>query len=262
MNAKKLIRDIIIIVIFVVVAVFVLKSTRSGDAGPVESAHGDMAGHSMDGGMVNPHASHGPFLQLSDGDTIVSFGEHSIGSDWYDSTVMRYQAEFLSQGQSEDEALAGSMELALVDGLVELIFKMTSDEYGLEVDDAFLDAEEERFYTERNSREEARQILDEMGFTIDQVRAMWAETELQDRIFRKVAEINGVDPDSPDADVVFNSYLEEKLVMTDWVITDPEIEAVYLSYLDAVNVSEDMGDPYSEEMVDPHGEMESGDVSE
>ncbi len=272
MNTQKILRDVIIVVIVIAAALVVLKTTGPS-AGPVESAHGEGGAHGMagQGGMGDaPQMDHGPSLQLSDGEAIVTYGEHIIGRDWYDNMVARTQVEYMSAGQDEETALVTAMEMSLMDGLIDIVLTSTAEEYDLAVDDAFLDQMEQGFFASFESAEEANQVLNEMGVTMDRLHLMWTEDELKNRIYSKVAELNELDSESPEAEQAFRDFLEEKLVMTEWVIADPEIEAVYLSYIDSVIAGEDIEDTHSaddghghgEEMMNPHGGMDMEEVQE
>jgi hypothetical protein len=272
MNTQKILRDVIIVVIVILLAIVVLKTTGPG-SGPVERAHGEGGAHGMAGqdGMGDaPHMDHGPSLQLSDGEAIVTYGDHVVGRDWYDNMVAKTQAEFMAAGQDEEAALVDAMELSLMDGLIDIVLTSTAEEYDISVDDAYLEQMEQGFYASFESEDAANQVLIEMGVTMDRLHLMWTEDELKNRIYSKVAELNELDPESPESEQAFNDFLEEKLVMTEWVITDPEIEAVYLSYIDAVIAGDEMDDTHSaddghghgEEMMNPHGGMDMEEEQE
>jgi hypothetical protein len=241
MNTGKIVRDVIIVILLAVVVYAGIQLFGSKNPGPVEQvAGGTMENpHAQDPEASPPHMPEPP--ELTAGAPVVTWGDFSVGRDWYDDRVAIETDTMDSQGVDPATASPTPAQIALISGLIEIIFNSSAQEYGIEPDPEEIAAKEATFYGSFETEEEANSMLEEMGISLERLRGMWA-----DDLVAKDTEMNGLEPDTPEGDDAFQTWLEDKVMNTPWVFSDPEMQSIYDSYIEAL-VAFRAGTPESEE---------------
>jgi len=230
MAPRKTLRDALIIAVIVIAAFFILRSRQPG---PIERAEESFpAGNQTIEDLSMVHGA--PRSELSAGETLVALDDRSVGREWFEETAAREQAALLSQDW--DEAMAEQIAglAALVNGCEELIVMQAVEELGLEPDPEALAERERAFFSPFEHEEEAVSFLEQMGMSMGRLRAKWERDLLQQALFSKVAEMQGLDPGEDGAEEIYREWLIDRLFHADFVFADPELEVVFHEYLEEV----------------------------
>ncbi|MCX6646339.1 MAG: hypothetical protein NTY09_08280 [bacterium] len=235
MNLKKILGDILFVVIVIVFALTVFGSRKPG---PVELASRLSQGQqtaSLQGGNATSdqqQVQHN-FAQndISDGDPVISLGDNQIGRDWFIESVEN-QAAQLNDGKMDAESLNVMAELVtLEEGTISLISGQLQAEYGISPDPNVLAENESNFYSNFSTREEAESTALQMGMTMDQLRAHWAKESVDKQLQELFSGASGVPVDSEGFEDAYYNWLIDKIFTADWVFNDPEFEGKFNNFL-------------------------------
>jgi hypothetical protein len=235
-DKRKLARDIAIVLV-VAAAVFLL--LRSRQPGPVEqlsaqSPHGDTTQMPADHGQMPP--------DINAGDPVASIGGRTLGRDWVDDTAARFSDYLVGQEQMDAESASNlAQEEALIEGLVKLIEAQTYEEWNIQPDAEVMAQQEQSFA----SSPDAQQIMEQMGLTKERLEALWRSENQGKQLRQRIAEMDGAEPDSPEADAAYVRWLNEKLAQAQIEFIDPAMQPLYQDYLQSVKDAESIQESIS-----------------
>lgn len=227
MSTKKIIRDAIIIIVIVVAAVVFFGSRQPGPADRLN----DTAAADDPAAQQNMPRVHGePYPEIGEGDPLVKLSDHVIGSEWYDRIVADHYQQYLDEGSDDETAMRLATFDAFLMGLQELVIRNAIDEFGIVPDEEMVAEQEEMFHSSFESTEDSEELLSEMGMAMQQVRTMWEDRSIMTGLFMHIAEMEGVDAGSEEAEQVMEDWIRESVLTADYNFMDPEMEAMYESY--------------------------------
>ena len=227
MSKQKIIRDSIIVLAIVAIAIVFFGSRRSG---PVENISGTIPSHGAGDQQTMPPVHGDPYPELNEGEMLVSLNENAIGSDWFDRMVADLTGEILAEGTDEETAHGQANVEVLLLGLEELVIRKAIDEFGIEPDQEMITEQEHNFQATFETEEEAEAFLAQMGMTMERVHAMWEDQSIMAGLRIHLAEIEGVDPESGEADLVMSDWIREAVFSADYVFHNSDLEALYQGY--------------------------------
>jgi hypothetical protein len=240
MNMKKLLGDILFVVIVIVFALTVFGSRKPG---PVESAAQlSQAGQQQSG---NPHGGNADSGEqpiqhnlaqsnISDGDPVISLGDIYIGRNWFNTSVQNNATE-LNDGQMDEQTLNAMAELVtLEEGFVSLITKQLQKEYGITPDPDKMAENESNFYANFATREEAESTASQMGMTMEQLRAHWEKESVDQKLQEYYSNASGVAVDSDGFEDAYYNWLMDQAMAAEWVFNDPAFEAKFNNFEEAL----------------------------
>ncbi len=230
MNASKKLLDILVVIILIVLVVVFFGSRRPG---PVETARDLMhrnnaehlSPHDLNQGMPMGHPD--LILDISDGDPIITSDAYSVGRDWFEYEFSIRTGNYVNSGMDEETAGMYAIEDVLMLGLRELVILSAVDEFGIEPYEDYIDTQEANFYASLESEGDAEELLRQMGMTMETVRDMWRKDYVTNSLKSRIAELNGVEPMTSAAEETFLTWLDEKIISTEWVFEEPELETLY-----------------------------------
>jgi len=244
MSKRKIVRDIVIIVFLIVAAYFIL---RSREPGPVEKVRGQ-AGEGM---KVEDVASvHASLPDLSQGEPVLEVDGAVIGKDWFENRV-RSEVNFLrdEEGLEESEILELARELALEDGLREIVIRRTIDEWDIEADAESLEERWRALEEQAGGKEEAEILMKQVGVTRERLEERWKFEIAREKLAERVAEMNGVEPGTPEASRAYSEWMRSQILNLQVVFHDPALEELFKSMI------EESGERESEAEIPPEPDL-------
>jgi hypothetical protein len=227
MSSKKVIRDAIIVIVIVAVLVIFFGSRRPG---PVESISGTIPSDGSGDGQAMPPVHGEPYPELNEGDALVTLNNLSIGSDWFDRMLDETEAQIVDEGTDEETALHQAKFEVLLLGLQELVIRNAIDEFGIEPDPEMIAEQEQNFRSSFETDEEIDEFLAQMGMTMERVRTMWEDQSIMAGLRIYLAETQGIDPDSDEADQYMSDWIHDAVLSADFVFHDSDLETLYEGY--------------------------------
>ena len=260
MDMKKSLRDVIIIVLVIIIAILFFKTRKPG---PAEQATPDPTQNGMNSGMdsdmqnqgMPPHGS----LQyvLTDGDPIVHLGDFYVGREWYDEQVNSILPMIEQDGSAGEFALESAKVSALARACRELMYLKLAEDWGITVDQAEIDRRSQEFQAD----EASMQTMEQMGVSFNRLKERW-ETELRmPQLQAHVAGIMSMDPTLPAAEQAFNQFIDTKVLEGGFVFDDDEMAELYNVYVSAMTTEDPTVNPHGEGemgMSNPHAGMDMG----
>ncbi len=250
MNKSKAIRDIVIIIIVCVAAVYIISNRPSGPAdGPAHMANPP----ANQEGVEMMHGQSAP--DIKSGEPVITLGDNWVGQGWIDftaATFMQDDSSHGSGGTGDDEAFT----LALVSGAYELVYEIAVQELNAVADPEELAAKEEEWFSQFESEEAALEFLRENGVTIERMKTMWEGELLGDSLELAIADKFSVEPGSTQAQASFDSWLMRLMGESELIFANPDHETAFRAYFE-----EAAADPHDHGAMedDPHGAGETED---
>lgn len=220
MNKAKVVRDIVLVVAIIIVAVFIFKNKSTGPAEP----NGEIGGGNLhETEHIMPEMVHsGQTPARTEGNPVLTLGDSWVGLEWLDVTSGNNRLKLLADGFDDETASQVAVNQALLEGAFELVFEQAVENFDITVDPGDLEEREALFLEAFESEEEALSLLDEMGKTLDQLRNLWMEELTEKALIARIAEINSLDPDSDEAQTAYDDWIWQKILDTDFIFADPE----------------------------------------
>jgi hypothetical protein len=251
MDARKLIRDALIAIVVLAVAIAFFGSRRSG---PVERAESELNAQTSPDAQTMPVTHAETRLVLSDGEPVVRLDGHVMGRDWFEQEFASTKQQLLDAGMDDSQASTQAVTLVLANGLSSLIIEQAFEEFDIQPDPDHLAALEERFRSNFQSEEEIQHLLQQMGMTMDRVRAMWEEDSKMRALRSIVAGMHEIEPDSPEAGQALSDWIGDRTLSAQWEFLDPDLEALFRDLKEKVlaEVDEEQSDS-AETPTEPTG---------
>jgi hypothetical protein len=222
-NNRKLVRDIVVVLVIVVGAVFLLRYQGRESSPPDRTASTSNQANSSQ--LPQGHGGQRP--ELSAGEPLLKVGDMALGKDWFDDFVTRVEAESPeSEGTNPTANLEFAQMQALIEGLARIVEARAEKEFGLQIDDEITQREQE-FSSQFKSDEEKQQFLEQNGVGIDQLQELWRSEITKKALIEKLAQMSGVDPNSPEGEKVYEDWVKKSVNELDIQFVDPATEALY-----------------------------------
>jgi hypothetical protein len=204
--------------------------------GPVATATDQQGAQDQDPNMVsNPHGGNGgpsiPDVELNAGNPAITLGDTWVGSDWLNTKVAQYTAAQEGQDSPHGADPDAALRQALFEGVSNLVFDNVVKEFGIQASEDELAAKEATFYGTFNTREEAQDLLDSMGMTMDKVRKMWTDELEQSAFIATIAAMNSLDPASDEAKKAADDWFLQRIAGANLVFADESQKAMFDSIL-------------------------------
>lgn len=198
-------------------------------AGPVQTP-ADSQGNDM---VSNPHAGgdgmdhSAPAVELNAGDPAITLGENWVGTDWLNAKIAYYMS--LQEGEDSPHVADSDSALkqALFEGISNLVFNDVIREFGIEASPDEIAAKETTFYSSFSTPEEAQQLLDSMGMSMDRVRQMWKDDLEETAFVGTIAAMNSLDPASEDAKNAANEWFLQRIAGSELVFANESQKALF-----------------------------------
>jgi len=224
MNTRKVIRDALIAIVVLALAVAFFGSRRSG---PVERTQSELDTEQSPHAQGTPVAHGERRAELSDGEPVVRLDGHVMGRDWFEQEFASAKEQLLAEGMDDSEASELAATRVMENGLSRLTIEQAFDEFDIQPDPEDLAAMEEHFRSSFESEEEIQDFLRQMGMTMERVRAMWEEDSRIIGLRSIAAGMREIPPDSPEANRALSDWIRDRMLSTQWEFVDPDLEALF-----------------------------------
>ena len=120
-----------------------------------------------------------------------------------------------------------------------LIEHQAADQFGIVPDEDRLRERYDNLILSFDSEDEALEFIRKQGMDINRLKALWEREEIEIRLWDKVENMLGVEPGSEEADQAYSSWLQERLLESQFEFIDPELESLFDHYMNIDAWSED-----------------------
>jgi len=245
MNKVKITRDLIIIAIVIVVAVFISRSmankTASEQTGPVNS-NAVPAKHPGN----SPHA--GAIPDLTAGDAAITMGDYTVGSEWLEAQT---ESLFMKLAASDpDYDMNKARRDIIAEGVYNLVTLNGLKNNGLEITGDDLAARKAQFEEENGGSDAAQELLDSMGITWDRMEKLWIAELTEIRLMDWAALEQGLEAGSDFAKAAYDEWLFDSMVSASPEFTNSEDQLMFEEHVEMILglavVGYDANDPHAD----------------
>jgi len=231
-DSKITTREVVIIAVLILTGIWFMGSRADG---PVEKVAAEIGLHSDQAPADEHNHTHdsphgdmsGQVLEPSDGTPFISLGNYVIGDQWFIQALEIRVREYQMNGSGEEMARELATEDVLLIALQELIILKYIDDLEAVPDQDVMDSRRERFTMETDDGAHLVEVLALEGMTMEQLESRWEIEAVMVDLENKIFEIEGIDPESPDAGMLFHEWLTEMINASDLEFADQALRALY-----------------------------------
>ena len=253
MNKMKVARDLIIIAIIIIIALFAARywANKKASDGPVA----DNATQEMPMNHPGSSTHMGASPDLSAGDVAITLGDFTVGRDWL--TARAESIYSLAISEKPDYTEEQSQKEALAEGVHELVLLNGMKENGVEITDADLEQKKADFIEHSGGEDKAAELMEPMGVTWEAMEKLWKKELTDERLMNAIATAQGWEADSDFAKAAYEEWAWKALVTCQPVFAEPADKVKYDEQLQATieaRQSKSEGGGHSD-MMGGHGGM-------
>jgi len=251
MNKTKVARDLIIVALCIVVAVFIARKMADQNAAdqPVPGTTAEMP---MDHPGSSSHMAAAPALDA--GAVAITLDENVVGSEWLDTETGLLFSNATSKGIT-DYTQAKARQEAVAEGVLELVILKALKDNGLELTEEDMEERKAIFIESSGGEDAADELMGGMGVTWERMYKLWEAELIEIKMKEHVAGLNDLAVDSDEVDNAFDEWLWGLLVDAEPVFTDAADEAKFLEHVVNLEMIRQAGHG---DTGNPHGGMMGG----
>jgi len=231
MNKTKVARDLIIIAIIIIAALFAARLMVNKNASDGTVADNPQDTQEMPANHPGSSTHMGASPDLSAGDVAITLGDFTVGRDWLTAKTESMYA--MAKSEKPDATKEQSEKEALAEGVRELVLLNGLKENGVEITDTDLAQRKTQWIEERGGEDAANELMSSVGKTWEDMEKLWRKELTDERLMNAIAAEQGWEAGSDFAKAAYDEWVWKAVLTCQPVFADPADKTKYEEQLQA-----------------------------